>query len=43
LVDQLLAQTYDMVIIGWTGLGSDPNDDAFWRSVSTRRAAVSTS
>ncbi len=19
-----------MVIIGWTGLGSDPNDDAFW-------------
>lgn len=32
LVDQLLAQTYDMVIIGWTGLGSDPNDDAFWRS-----------
>jgi peptide/nickel transport system substrate-binding protein len=32
LVDQLLAQTYDMVIIGWTGLGADPNDDAFWRS-----------
>jgi peptide/nickel transport system substrate-binding protein len=23
-------QTFDMVIIGWTGLGSDPNDDAFW-------------
>lgn len=32
LVDNLLAQTYDMVIIGWTGLGSDPNDDAFWRT-----------
>ncbi|HHW88693.1 MAG TPA: hypothetical protein GX400_21095 [Chloroflexi bacterium] len=32
LVDQLLGQTYDMVIIGWTGLGSDPNDDVFWRS-----------
>ncbi len=32
LVEQLLGQTYDMVIIGWTGLGSDPNDDAFWRS-----------
>ena len=30
LVDKLLGQTYDMVIIGWTGLGSDPNDDAFW-------------
>jgi len=30
LVGQLLGQTYDMVIIGWTGLGSDPNDDAFW-------------
>jgi peptide/nickel transport system substrate-binding protein len=23
-------QTFDMVIIGWTGLGADPNDDAFW-------------
>ena len=32
LVERLLGQTYDMVIIGWTGLGSDPNDDAFWRS-----------
>ncbi|MBW7884954.1 MAG: hypothetical protein H3C34_20410 [Caldilineaceae bacterium] len=32
LVDRLLGQTYDMVIIGWTGLGSDPNDDVFWRS-----------
>jgi peptide/nickel transport system substrate-binding protein len=21
-----------MVIIGWTGLGSDPNDDAFWHT-----------
>ena len=30
LVEQLLGQSYDMVIIGWTGLGSDPNDDAFW-------------
>ncbi len=32
LVDELLGQTYDMVIIGWTGLGTDPNDDAFWHS-----------
>ncbi|GIV75693.1 MAG: hypothetical protein KatS3mg050_0087 [Litorilinea sp.] len=32
LVDQLLGQTFDMVIIGWTGLGTDPNDDAFWSS-----------
>jgi peptide/nickel transport system substrate-binding protein len=32
LVDQLLGQTYDMVIIGWTGLGSDPNDDTFWHT-----------
>lgn len=30
LVGQLLGQTYDMVIIGWTGVGADPNDDAFW-------------
>jgi peptide/nickel transport system substrate-binding protein len=32
LVDQLLGQTYDMVIIGWTGVGADPNDDVFWRT-----------
>ncbi len=32
LVQQLLGQTFDMVIIGWTGLGSDPNDDAFWHT-----------
>lgn len=32
LVEQLLGQTYDMVIIGWTGVGSDPNDDVFWRT-----------
>ncbi|MBI1294925.1 hypothetical protein GC175_08205 [bacterium] len=31
MVGQMLGQTYDMVIIGWTGLGTDPNDDAFWR------------
>lgn len=30
VVDRLLGQTFDMVIIGWTGLGTDPNDDAFW-------------
>ena len=32
LVGQLLGQTYDMVIIGWTGMGADPNDDSFWNS-----------
>ena len=32
LVGQLLGQTFDMVIIGWTGLGTDPNDDSFWHS-----------
>ncbi len=32
LVEQLLGQTYDMVIIGWTGVGADPNDDVFWRT-----------
>jgi len=31
LVNELLGQTFDMVIIGWTGLGTDPNDDVFWR------------
>ncbi|MEZ4831300.1 MAG: ABC transporter substrate-binding protein [Caldilineaceae bacterium] len=30
MIEQMLGQTYDMVIIGWTGLGTDPNDDAFW-------------
>lgn len=32
LVGELLGQTYDMVIIGWTGLGTDPNDDVFWHT-----------
>ncbi|MEZ4860474.1 MAG: ABC transporter substrate-binding protein [Caldilineaceae bacterium] len=32
LVGELLGQTFDMVIIGWTGLGSDPNDDSFWHT-----------
>jgi len=30
LVEQLLGQSYDMVIIGWTGLGSEPNDESSW-------------
>lgn len=32
MIDEMLGQTYDMVIIGWTGLGSDPNDDSFWHT-----------
>ncbi len=32
LVERLDAQTYDMVLIGWQGLGTDPNDDAFWHT-----------
>jgi peptide/nickel transport system substrate-binding protein len=32
LIDNMLAQTYDLVISGWTGVGSDPNDDVFWSS-----------
>ena len=32
LVEQLLGQTFDMVIIGWTGLGTDPNDENFWHT-----------
>lgn len=30
MVGDMLGQTFDMVIIGWTGLGTDPNDDSFW-------------
>jgi peptide/nickel transport system substrate-binding protein len=30
VVGNLLGQTYDAVIIGWTGLGSDPEDSSFW-------------
>jgi peptide/nickel transport system substrate-binding protein len=30
LLEQLDNQLFDMIIIGWTGLGADPNDDAFW-------------
>ncbi len=32
MVEQMLGQTYDLVIIGWTGLGTDPNDDSFWHT-----------
>jgi peptide/nickel transport system substrate-binding protein len=34
MLEQLNNQTFDMIIIGWTGLGSDPNDDAFWHTVN---------
>lgn len=33
MVGKMLGQEYDMVIIGWTGLGADPNDDAFWSTL----------
>jgi peptide/nickel transport system substrate-binding protein len=32
MLDQMDAQTYDMAIAGWTGIGSDPNDDLLWSS-----------
>ena len=32
MLDQMDAQTYDMVIAGWTNIGSDPNDDVFWKA-----------
>jgi peptide/nickel transport system substrate-binding protein len=32
LLEQMDAQTYDMYILGWTNIGSDPNDDVFWSS-----------
>lgn len=32
MVDQMLGQTYDMVIIGWTGTGTDPNDENLWKA-----------
>lgn len=32
LLEQLDGQATDMYIIGWTGLGSDPNDKPFWHS-----------
>ena len=28
----MLGQNYDMVIIGWTGVGADPNDNVFWET-----------
>lgn len=30
MVDALLSQTYDMAMLGWTGLGTDPDDGTFW-------------
>lgn len=30
VVEQLLGQKFDMVIIGWTGTGTDPNDENLW-------------
>ena len=32
VLEQMDAQTYDMYILGWTNIGSDPNDDVFWSS-----------
>lgn len=36
LAAELLGQRYDMVITGWTGLGSDPNDDWLWTAEHDR-------
>ena len=33
LVDRLLAQTFDAAIIGWSGLGADPNDEVLWKPI----------
>lgn len=30
VVGSLLGQTFDIVMIGWTGVGSDPEDSVFW-------------
>jgi peptide/nickel transport system substrate-binding protein len=30
VVGKLLGQQFDMVIIGWIGMGSDPDDAVFW-------------
>jgi peptide/nickel transport system substrate-binding protein len=30
VVQKLLGQQFDMVVIGWTGVGSDPEDSVFW-------------
>jgi len=30
-VEQLLGQTYDLLIAGWTGLRNDPNDSQIWQ------------
>jgi peptide/nickel transport system substrate-binding protein len=30
MVERMLGQQFDMVIIGWTGTGSDPNDETLW-------------
>ncbi len=32
VTNQLLAQTYDMVLIGWDNLGADPINSDFWHS-----------
>ncbi|MEZ4860471.1 MAG: ABC transporter substrate-binding protein [Caldilineaceae bacterium] len=32
VADQLLAQRYDMVLIGWDNLGADPASSDFWHS-----------
>ena len=33
VVDRLLAQTFDAAIIGWAGLGADPNDEVLWKPI----------
>ena len=32
LLETMDAQTYDMYILGWTNIGSDPDDEVFWSS-----------
>jgi len=33
-LDILLGQTFDLIIIGWTGVGSDPDDEALFGSIN---------
>ncbi len=32
MIEQMVGQTFDIAVIGWTGTGTDPNDETLWKA-----------
>ena len=32
MIEKMVGQTFDIAVIGWTGTGTDPNDETLWKA-----------